>query len=47
MVPRTDNLISGQETLSVLNVFYAFSNAECAEGAGWGFLSDVWSSWQN
>lgn len=34
MVPRTNNLISGQETLSVLNVFYAFSNAERAEGAG-------------
>ena len=45
MVPRTNNLTSVQETLNVLSVLYAFSNAERAQGAG-GWLSDVWRSWQ-
>lgn len=44
MVPRTNNLTSVQETLNVLSVLYAFSDAEPAKGAG-GSLSDVWS-WQ-
>lgn len=45
MVPGTNNLTSVQETLNVLNVLYAFANAERAEGAG-GSLPDVRRSWQ-
>lgn len=45
MVPRTNNLTSVQGTLNVLNVLYAFPDAEHAKGAG-GLLSDIWRSWQ-
>lgn len=34
MVPRTSTLSSVEKPLSVLNVLHAFSDAECADGAG-------------
>lgn len=34
MVPRTSTFSSVEKPLSVLNVLHAFSDAECADGAG-------------